>query len=244
MSSSGSVPKPKLELGGIIGGQWKVLSELGSGGCGVVYRVERVADGLQAALKAETVDEKYTQTLKAETHVMRRMQWSEHVCRLFMAGRLSPTANAVVMSLVGRSVSWLRRQCPNQRFSLSTAVRVSLVCLNALEDLHSIGYIHRDVKASNFTIGLPPNQRKIHLLDFGFARSYLEWNQEGVLVHRRARTRAPFMGTDRYCSLNVHNRLEQSRRDDLFSFLFMIVELVEGRLPWRNCRTKHLVETK
>ncbi|KAH7728679.1 serine/threonine protein kinase [Aphelenchoides avenae] len=66
MSSSGSVPKPKLELGGIIGGQWKVLSELGSGGCGIVYRVERVTDGLQAALKAETVDKKYTQTLKAE----------------------------------------------------------------------------------------------------------------------------------------------------------------------------------
>ena len=31
-----------------------------------MYRVERTTDGLQAALKAETVDEKYTQTLKAE----------------------------------------------------------------------------------------------------------------------------------------------------------------------------------
>lgn len=80
--SSGSVPKPKLPIGDVVGGEWKVsvrsrqflrptsglqvLSELGRGGCGIVYRVERLSDGLQAALKAETVDEKYTQTLKAE----------------------------------------------------------------------------------------------------------------------------------------------------------------------------------
>lgn len=52
------------------------------------------------------------------------------------------------------------------------------------------------------------------------------------------------MGTDRYCSLNAHYRLEQSRRDDLFSFIFMIVELAEGRLPWRSCRNKDIPDAK
>lgn len=64
-----------------------------------------------------------------QAFVLRRMQWSKHFCRLHLAGRRSPNCNIVIMSLVGRSLSWLRRQNPGQRFTLSTAIRVGLQCL-------------------------------------------------------------------------------------------------------------------
>lgn len=48
------------------------------------------------------------------------------------------------------------------------------------------------------------------------------------------------MGTDRYCSLNVHARVEQSRRDDMWSYLYMIVEMMKGNLPWRKAPSEEL----
>ncbi|VDK81318.1 unnamed protein product [Litomosoides sigmodontis] len=177
-SSSCSIPKPSFQTGEIINNSWKVIGELGSGGCGIVYEVEQVNGvnvGTRAAMKAETVDANgnYSETLAAEALVLRRMQWSQHFCRLYLAGRSSPDCNIIVMSLVGRPLSWLRRQNPSQRFTLSTALRLGIQCLEAIKDLHSIGIIHRDVKGSNFAIGRGNLRRVVHMIDFGFARFYL-----------------------------------------------------------------------
>ncbi|VDM94141.1 unnamed protein product [Onchocerca ochengi] len=177
-SSSSSIPKPLFKKDEIINNSWKIVKELGSGGCGIVYEVERIRGtntGTRAAMKAETVDARrhYSETLAAEALVLRRMQWSSHFCRLYLAGRSSPDCNIIVMSLVGRPLSWLRRQNPSQRFTLSTALRLGIQCLEAIEDLHSIGIIHRDVKGSNFAIGQGNLSRVVHMIDFGFARFYV-----------------------------------------------------------------------
>lgn len=44
----------------------------------------------------------------------------------------------------------------------------------AIEDVHRIGFLHRDVKASNFAVGYYASEaREIRILDFGFARAYV-----------------------------------------------------------------------
>uniref|UniRef100_A0AC34QBF6 Protein kinase domain-containing protein n=1 Tax=Panagrolaimus sp. JU765 TaxID=591449 RepID=A0AC34QBF6_9BILA len=153
--------------------------------------------------------------------------------------------NVVIMSLAGPSLSWLRRHCPQQRMSFSSALRVAFYCMNAIEDLHCIGFIHRDIKASNFALGYYASEcRRIRMLDFGFARCYLSNDKNGILHHRRPRKRAPFLGTDRYCSPNVHRRIEQGRRDDCWSWLFMLVELMYGKLPWRELTGRKILKCK
>lgn len=49
----------------------------------------------------------------------------------------------------------LRLETEKKKFSFGTAISVGIKCLEALEDLHNIGYLHRDVKPGNFAIGRP-----------------------------------------------------------------------------------------
>lgn len=79
----------------------------------------------------------------------------------------------MVMQLVGRNLGELRRSCPQNSFTLSTSIRISLTCLEIVEVIHASGYLHRDIKPTNFTIGATPNDlRTVYILDFGLVRKF------------------------------------------------------------------------
>ncbi|VDO58022.1 unnamed protein product [Brugia timori] len=62
--------------------------------------------------------------------------------------------------------------------------------LEAIKELHNIGYLYRDIKSANFAIGRK-NLFQIYLLDFGMCRKYLK-NQSYMRNPRRS---AGFPGT-------------------------------------------------
>jgi len=72
------------------------------------------------------------------------------------------------------------------------------------------------------------------LLDFGLSRQYITPMGE----MRQPRPVAGFRGTVRYASLNAHRSKDLGRHDDLWSVLYMLVELATGQLPWRKIRDK------
>ena len=69
----------------------------------------------------------------------------EHVCRFIGCGR-NDRFNYVVMQLQGRNLAELRRAQPRGAFSLSTSLRLGLQILKAIESIHEVGFLHRDVK--------------------------------------------------------------------------------------------------
>ncbi|PAV64495.1 hypothetical protein WR25_15007 [Diploscapter pachys] len=75
------------------------------------------------------------------------------------------------MSLVGKSLEDLRRQVLCKNFSKSTAMKISLQALEAISDLHSVGFLHRDIKPANFASSLSDELQLIYVLDFGIARN-------------------------------------------------------------------------
>jgi tau tubulin kinase len=71
---------------------------------------------------------------------------------------------------------------------------LSLQLLEAIREIHSIGFLHRDVKPSNFSVGrTSATHRTIYMLDFGLARLFVK-NKGEV---RSPRSAAGFRGTVR-----------------------------------------------
>lgn len=70
------------------------------------------------------------------------------------------------------------------------------------------------------------------MVDFGLAKNHLDEN----FVPFKERANTDFRETLTYASLNAHYKKDLSRRDDLWSFFFMILDLINENLPWRNCK--------
>lgn len=69
----------------------------------------------------------------------------DHVCRFIGCGR-NEKYNYVVMTLQGKNLAELRRSQSRGCFSLSTTLRLGAQILKAIESIHEVGFLHRDVK--------------------------------------------------------------------------------------------------
>ena len=175
--------------------------------------------------------------VKMEALVLSRLQHCAAFPRFLEYGRDGPQQVAyLAMSLHGDNLLRLRRVARKQRFSLPTVLRFGLQALRCLEVMHEAGFIHRDVKPSNFVIGRGIHTDRIYLIDFGLARQYRDKSTNTVMPPRK--DIGGFRGTPRYASVYVHREEDLSRRDDLWSLLYILVEFTTGDLPWGHKRDK------
>jgi tau tubulin kinase len=54
--------------------------------------------------------------------------------------------NFLIMERLGENLAELRKHCPGGVFSMYTSLRLGLQMIEALEGIHKLGFIHRDVK--------------------------------------------------------------------------------------------------
>ncbi|VDK60814.1 unnamed protein product, partial [Anisakis simplex] len=121
----------------------------------------------------------------------------------------------------------------------STFINLGLQIIEAVADLHDLGYIHRDVKPQNFSVGVREKANTIFLPDFSIVRKY---RIDGCNLLRMPRAHVPFCKTVRYASRNCLHSREQSRRDDLKSWMYMLIEFHDPcALPWARKTDKELV---
>ncbi|KAK6725485.1 hypothetical protein RB195_004051 [Necator americanus] len=211
--------------------------------CGSVYHVLRLSDKKHLAMKCESVKVK-TPTLRHEARVLESLRTlvSPHFLTLEDRGIVDDRFLFVILKLVGKNLLDLLQELPGKKFSMGTGIRVAEQTLSGIRDLHICGYIHRDIKPDNFAVGREEddNFHTIFILDFKFARKF---RVEGKDL-RLERNQAAFRGTPRYASITALSMKEQSRRDDLESWWYMIVELMIGQLPWQDLKPSQLEEIK
>jgi serine/threonine protein kinase len=93
--------------------------------------------------------------------------------------------------------------------------------------------IHRDVKPENFMIRFGDKKMdEIVLIDFCLAKEYAQ--DDGSSAGDQDTPKGQMRGSIKYNSINGHKELEYSRRDDLMSLWFILVELCIVQLPWTN----------
>jgi serine/threonine protein kinase len=134
------------------------------------------------------------------------------------------------MDLLGINLAKARR-CLEQRYSLKIVIQILIEMLTSIKEVHERGFIHRDVKASNFV--LCRESRRIFIVDFGLAKRHLDQVTKCPMPRRR---KADFRGTVSFASLNAHNNVDLSRRDDIWSFYFTVLDFLNEKLEWREQR--------
>ena len=126
--------------------------------------------------------------------------------------------------------------------------------------MHGRGILHRDIQLGNCTIGLPPHEKTIYMIDFGFSKQYIDPRTNRHIPD--SKVKRDFIGNYWFSSVNVHCRGKgesinsrgnssayekepvPSRRDDLEALALMLIHLLTpGGLSWtRNGVPKDEIE--
>ncbi|KAI6237145.1 putative serine/threonine-protein kinase [Aphelenchoides besseyi] len=207
--------------------------KLAQGRYGAVYEVLRRGDGKPLAAKLEICDSHF-HGLNMDFNVLKIANRSglNHMCQLIDRGKIEGHFKFMVMQLLDENLDNLRHEFEGNRFSAPTAIKLGFEMLAALEELHGLGFVHRDVKPANFMIKREKGQTRVYMVDFGLCKAYR--SSSGEL--KKPRERAQFRGTVRYASLAAHNEREQVPKDDIESWLYVLIELFTGELLWSRCR--------
>lgn len=207
-----------------------VGEHLASGSFGTVCEVEYRGERDQWVVKTEALTEAmHTTLVENEIEVLKQMQGTKGFPQLRAVVREDKRVRLVIQKLAW-SLEDLANIAPLPRCDVC---RVAVHVLDALEALHSKGWMHRDIKPQNMMF----HESLVYLIDFGLAKRYMELDSsDGIVKHIRNTPRKHVTGTPRYCSIKVHEGNTYSRRDDLESLVYTLQYLEDGVLPWMGLR--------
>jgi len=212
----------------IIANSYKIKRLIGSGSFGKIYLGTDLYTREKIAIKMEESEK--SGHLKYEYKIYKQLKGGMGIPNIRWFGTYK-NYNVLVMDLLGRSLDKLFIEDCDKKFGLKTVLRLIDQMIVRIEYLHKNGYIHRDIKPANFLIGRKRDAEVVYLIDYGLSKRYLDSGK-----HIRYRTDKSLVGTARYVSINTHDGIEQSRRDDLEALGHVFVYFLKGRLPWQGLK--------
>ena len=210
----------------LIGNKYKLLEHIGLGSFGSIYKGINVRTKEHVAIKVESVEQN-TKLLKNESIIYQYLLNNTGIPNVKWFGK-DEINYYMVLNLLGESLESLKEK-KGGFFSLKLTLQIGLQIIYLLKTIHNKGLVHRDIKPDNFLLGLDNKNKQLHIIDFGFCKSFLDNNNHIVM-----KKTSNLIGSNNYASINSHNHLELSRRDDLESLGFILIYLYLGKLPWYN----------
>ena len=219
-------------------GHYRVVSSLGSGGMGVVWKAIDTRLNRPVALKAlrDTSAENTAAVLRLRAEALAAASLDHpYICKIYELLETG-TATMVVMEFVeGETLGdILGRRIP----PLVDTLRYGSEIAEGLANAHARGIVHRDVKPSNVMV-TPHNH--IKLLDFGIARITVKSDTETQLANGLTLPGdAP--GTPQYMAPEQALGRTLDGRTDLFSLGVVLFRCLTGQLPFEGSTRDEYVQ--
>jgi serine/threonine-protein kinase len=225
----------ELSTGALVRGRYQILSRLGEGGMGVVYKVRHVHFDETFAIKVVNPSPgadgaEFLRRFRTEALLMRKLD-HPHAVHVHDFDETEDGRPFMVMEYV-EGVSLDRLMAEEPLFDVRRALRITMQVCEALAAAHHLGIIHRDIKPSNILVTRRPDGTDhVKVLDFGVAKV-----KETGETPAAAVTRTGFVvGTPDYMSPEQAQGLRGSHLDgrtDLYSLGVVLFHLITGRLPF------------
>ncbi|KPA85980.1 putative mitochondrial casein kinase I [Leptomonas pyrrhocoris] len=217
----------------VLNGRFRVGQRIGGGSFGEIFLGYDIQTGDTVAVKVERAKTNHPQLL-AESRYYSCISQGHAAAYMPIIYGFSAEGdyNVMVMELMGHSLEDLHGQCGN-RFSLKTTLMLADQMLKLIELVHCCSILHRDIKPDNFIMGLGKKTHHVHIIDFGLAKKYRDPRTHVHIPYKEGKS---LTGTARYCSVNTHLGIEQSRRDDLEGIAYLLIYFFKGALPWQGLK--------
>ena len=138
----------------------------------------------------------------------------------------------IIESLMGPSIELLKDICGG-KFNLFTTINIGIDLIKNIRILHDSGIIHRDLKPNNIVFGSLgtnfENKLNIGIVDFGNSNYYQKIVK---YINKKTTNKFHIYGNRLYSSNNVLINKPCSKADDIISLFYILIELLNGDLPW------------
>jgi serine/threonine protein kinase len=231
-------------IGREIGGRYRVLSKIGEGGMGAVYKAEQISLKRTVALKVLKPDLVSTPLLlrrfNAEAEAVAKLNHPNTV-GIYDFGQDPDGTLFIAMEFVeGKS---LRKIVTNEApLAPGRALYIAAQIAASLSDAHSNGIVHRDLKPDNVMLQDRGKHRDIaRVLDFGIAK--LRDDSRNTAMTQAG----DVLGTPQYMSPEQIKGEAVDGRTDVYALAAMLYELLTGRMVFEastvlSILSKHLVD--
>ncbi len=210
-------------------GPYEIVSLLGAGGMGEVYRARDTRLDRSVAVKVLApqlaVDPDFRARFAREAKAISALNHA-HICGLYDIGREHDTDYLVLELLEGQTLAARLERGP---LPLSQVLRFGLEIADALEAAHRQGIVHRDLKPGNVMLTAAGTK----LLDFGLAKNTIgpagQALSELATSPRTATAQGTILGTLPYMAPEQVQGLPADARTDLFALGTILHEMATGR---------------
>src|ERR1700730_14167206 len=196
--------------------RYEFLSQVGTGGMGIVYKVRDLETGEIVALKmlkpGIAFDQSMQENLRKEVCLARKVT-HKNVCRIHEFNRSNGTACISMEFVEGESLlSKLRRVGV---LSWSESLDIARQICAGLREAHVQGIVHRDLKPANIMVD---RSGSVKIMDFGIAR----------LSQENGQMTGTIAGTPAYMAPEQVELKPMGPRTDIYSLGLLLYEMVTG----------------